>query len=111
MDKKRLLNEFENELIKKGISRRDALKLMGVGAASTAMLNPIQTEASEAKASDVKAKIVIVGGGLAGISTAARLINLLSNPDVTIIEPSDVSVSYQPGNTFIGAGVYEKKKM
>jgi len=109
MDNKDLLNEFEKELIKKGISRRDALKLMGLGAASTAMLNPIETKASEAKASDVKAKIVIVGGGLAGISTAARLINSLSNPDVTVIEPSDVSVSYQPGNTFIGAGVYEKK--
>lgn len=109
MNNKDLLNEFEKELIKKGISRRDALKVLGVGAASTAFLNPIETKASEAKASDVKAKIVIVGGGLAGLSTAARLINSLSNPDVTIIEPSDVSVSYQPGNTFIGAGIYEKQ--
>ncbi|RXK12574.1 sulfide:quinone reductase [Halarcobacter mediterraneus] len=109
MDKKKLLYEFEKELEKKGISRRDALKAMGIATASTALLNPIETKASEAKASDVKAKIVIVGGGLAGISTAARLINSLSNPDVTVIEPSDVSVSYQPGNTFIGVGIYEKK--
>ena len=28
--KKELLEEFENELVKKGISRRDAIKLMGL---------------------------------------------------------------------------------
>ena len=35
----------------------------------------------------MKTKIVIVGGGPAGISTAARLTN--SNLDVSIIEPSE----------------------
>jgi sulfide:quinone oxidoreductase len=64
--------------------------------------------ATAAVASDAKAKIVIVGGGLAGISTAARLTNTLSNPDITVIEPASNSVSYQPGNTLIGAGVYQK---
>ena len=48
------------------------------------------------------------GGGLAGISTAARLVNTLSNPDITIIEPNPKSVSYQPGTTLISAGVIQK---
>ena len=109
MNNKELIKEFEKELVKNGISRRDALKVMGLSAAGATFLNPNEANASTAKASDVKAKIVIVGGGLAGISTAARLMNSLTSPDVTVIEPSDVSVSYQPGNTFIGAGVYEKK--
>ncbi len=64
--------------------------------------------ATEAKASEAKGKILIIGGGLAGISTAAKLTNTLSNPDITIIEPNPKSVSYQPGNTLIGAGVYTK---
>ncbi len=103
---KDLQHEFENELNKNGISRRDALKLMG--ASGTVLLMGNEAEASTANTSDVEARIVIVGGGLAGISTAARLANSLTTPDITIIEPNDKSVSYQPGNTFIGAGLYEK---
>ena len=34
--------------------------------------------------------------------------NTLSNPDITVIEPNPKSVSYQPGNTLIASGVYEK---
>ncbi len=108
MNDKILLEEFENQLKKNGISRRDALKLLGVGG-SAIFLGGNEAKASKLHASDVKAKIVIVGGGLAGISSAARLLNMLSNPDITIIEPNPSSVTYQPGNTFIGAGLYEKK--
>ena len=54
-------------------------------------------------------KILIIGGGLAGISTAARLVNTLSNPDITIVEPNPKSVTYQPGTTLIASGVYTKE--
>ncbi len=102
-----LLKEFENRLDKEGISRRDALKLLGVGSAS--LLTSSSAYAQDETLSKVNAKILIVGGGLAGISTAARLASSLENPNITVIEPNPKSVSYQPGNTFIGAGLYTKE--
>jgi sulfide:quinone oxidoreductase len=53
-----------------------------------------------------KAKIVVVGGGLAGMSTAARLKRALDNAEITVLEPSENSTSYQPGQTLVGAGVW-----
>ncbi|WP_428026220.1 NAD(P)/FAD-dependent oxidoreductase [Arcobacter sp.] len=102
------LTVLEDELKRSGLSRREALKLLGVGGAFF-LTNDELNATTKLEASDVKAKIVIVGGGLAGISTAARLTGRLSNPDITIIEPNPKSVTYQPGNTFIGAGIYTKE--
>jgi sulfide:quinone oxidoreductase len=102
------LEILDSELKKQGLSRRDAFKVAGLGSAAFLMGGTQAQAATAAVASDAKAKIVIVGGGLAGISTAARLTNTLSNPDITVIEPASNSVSYQPGNTLIGAGVYQK---
>lgn len=105
------LEILDKELKKQGISRRDALKLAGLGSA-TFLMNPSEAEAATvAKASEAKGKILIIGGGLAGISTAARLTNSLSNPDITIIEPNPISVSYQPGQTLIAAGVWKKDEI
>ena len=89
------------------VSRRDALKM--------AMATPLALSifgAEEAQAmpvSDAKGKIVIVGGGLSGLSTAARLCRRLKNPDVTLIEPNEHSVSYQAGTSLIAADVYTKE--
>jgi sulfide:quinone oxidoreductase len=103
-----LCKQLDQELNKRGISRRDALKLAGVGTASF-LLNPSEASAATKAiaSSDVKGKIVIVGGGAAGCSIASLLVNKLTNADITVIEPNPNSVSYQPGQTLIGAGVWQ----
>jgi sulfide:quinone oxidoreductase len=58
--------------------------------------------------SSLRSKIVIVGGGTAGVDVAARLCRTLANPDVTIIDPTEVH-SYQPGWTLVAAGVFPQK--
>lgn len=112
MSKKELekaLEIFDREIKKAGISRRDAFKLAGLGGAAFLAGGSQAQAATVARASDAKGKIVIVGGGLAGVSTAARISNSLSNPDITIIEPNEQSVSYQPATTLLAAGVYKSK--
>jgi len=52
--------------------------------------------------------IVIVGGGTAGITVAARLCRALDKPDVCIVEPSDKHY-YQPLWTLVGGGVATKE--
>jgi sulfide:quinone oxidoreductase len=49
-------------------------------------------------------QIVIVGGGAAGITVAARLLKSNRDLDVAIVEPSDKH-HYQPGWTLVGGGV------
>lgn len=96
------LEEQLKELEKKGIDRRHFLKLM----AATGLISVASTQKAKAFSSDAKGKIVIIGGGAAGISMAARLLNWLDNPDITLIDPSDRQY-YQPGFTLIASGVYE----
>ncbi len=53
--------------------------------------------------------VVVVGGGAAGLATAASLLRRRPDLDVAIIEPSEVH-HYQPGWTMVGAGVFSPKK-
>ncbi len=53
-------------------------------------------------------RIVIVGGGSAGISVAARLFRALKHPDVAIIDPA-ADHYYQPLWTLVGGGVFKKE--
>lgn len=54
-----------------------------------------------------KYQIVIVGGGAAGISTAASLLKRDASLQIAIIEPAEYHY-YQPGWTMVGAGVFDQ---
>lgn len=110
MDTNKIIDEALKELEKEGckISRRDAIKLLAMSPiAASAIAGTVAPTKAEA-ASSATGKIVIVGGGLSGIATAAKLSKRLKNPDITVIEPNPISVSYQAGQTLVAAGVYEK---
>ena len=103
-----MLSEMDKDLASKGMSRRDAMKLAGISSASFLMGGTsAQAAEEEIVKTDAKGKILIVGGGLAGMSTARRLTTMLSNPDITVIEPEKLSVSYQPGQTLVAAGIWD----
>ena len=114
MDKKyfeKMLSQMDKDLSDRGMSRRDAMKLAGltgVGAFMASTGSASAAEDEKVTTSDAKGKIVIVGGGLAGMSTAARLTLQLENPDITVIEPEKLSVSYQPGQTLVAAGIWDQ---
>ncbi len=100
----------ESELfedIARKISRRDMLKLSALGGGAF-LLNPLQAQEQQPQEPKhkSKAKIVIVGGGDAGTTIAARINNLLEGADITIIEPKETHY-YQPGQTLIGGGVWK----
>ena len=103
------LELVDSEIKKVGISRREAFKLAGLGSAAYLMGGTEAEANTELRASEATGKILIIGGGLAGVSTAARLANTLSNPDITIIEPNPKSVSYQAGTTLVSAGIFKKE--
>ncbi len=102
-----LCDKLDKELKKQGLTRRDALKLMGLSSTAL-MLNPstVKAEQNKPKVAAQNAKILIVGGGAAGCTMANYLTNNLDSPHITIIEPNPQSVRYQPGQTLIGAGVW-----
>ena len=89
---------------KKRITRRKFIKIVGatgvVGAIAAAGIYKL-TEFS----SNAKGKIVIIGGGAAGLSMAALLGRWLEDPDITLIDASDRQY-YQPGFTLVASGVY-----
>jgi len=109
----KMLAEMDKDLSSKGMTRRDAMKLAGISGASFMMgAGAVKAQAEETEekiaTSKAKGKIVIVGGGLAGMSTAARLTLHLEDPDITVIEPQKLSVSYQPGQTLVGGGIWDE---
>lgn len=54
-------------------------------------------------------QVLIIGGGNAGISTAAQLLAKEKNLDIAIIDPADKHY-YQPAWTLAGAGVFNIQK-
>lgn len=91
MDKSKIMNR--RSFLKVG---GGAVAALGIGAGTVSYLSTV----------DVKGKILIIGGGAAGCSFAAQLMRKISNPDITLIDPSDRQY-YQPGFTFIAAGIFQ----
>jgi len=60
---------------------------------------------SSSQTEQVTHTVVIIGGGSAGIATAASLLKRSSSLDIAIIEPSETHY-YQPGWTMVGGGIF-----
>ena len=82
--------------------KRLTVGLAGVAGASAAA---VAYSTRRKRRISLRSRIVIVGGGTAGIDVAARLCRSLADPDVTIIDPAERH-SYQPGWTLVAAGVF-----
>lgn len=93
---------MENTKKKKGMSRRQFIALL----AAAGVVTYAGVRKAKLFSSNAKGKILIIGGGAAGISMAARLFQYLKDPDITLIDPSDRQY-YQPGFTLIASGVYK----
>ena len=53
--------------------------------------------------------VVIIGGGAAGISTAASILKRRKGVDIAIVEPRTEHY-YQPGWTLVGGGVFKREQ-
>ncbi|MDH6303621.1 sulfide:quinone oxidoreductase [Parabacteroides sp. PF5-5] len=95
-------NERLKNIVEPDFNRREFLRF----ATSIGLLSLLGTQEANAFSSKAQGKIVIIGGGAAGMSMAARLNKWLKEPDITLIDPSDRQY-YQPGFTLIASGVYD----
>ena len=70
---------------------------------------PIRLLMTPSKPNENHYRILILGGGTAGITVAAQLRRKLKDYDIAIIEPSTKHY-YQPLWTLVGAGVFKKEQ-
>ena len=55
---------------------------------------------------NIRHTVVVIGGGAAGIATAASILKRRPDLDIAIVEPADTH-AYQPGWTMVGGGVFD----
>lgn len=83
-----------------------APRLRETAAVGTAPIEP----ATRKKRPTMPFDVVIVGGGCAGIATAASLLHRRAELDIAVIEPRQRHF-YQPGFTLVGAGVFDRSQI
>lgn len=87
------------------LGRRQLLKLgLGAGAAGLLPLAGIKADSVS-----TNARVVILGGGAAGIAMANRLALRLVGGSITVVEPREQH-HYQPGWTLVASGVWEAQR-
>ncbi|MEE9314132.1 MAG: FAD/NAD(P)-binding oxidoreductase [Rhizobiaceae bacterium] len=92
---------------KKAVTKKPAKKVAAKKVvAKKAVAKKIAAKKPPAKTPAFHHEIVIVGGGAAGIATAASLLRRKGDLDIAIIDGADTQY-YQPGWTLVGAGVFE----
>jgi sulfide:quinone oxidoreductase len=87
------------------LDRRQLLKYgLGAGAAGLLPLGSLQ-----ASTLSTTARIVILGGGAAGMAMANRLSRRLDGARISLVEPREIH-HYQPGWTLVASGVWNPDK-
>jgi sulfide:quinone oxidoreductase len=84
---------------------RDILRATANAGYNLESLLPRLKGARASRASASRYDVVIVGGGSAGIATAASLLRRQHSLAVAVVEPS-ATHAYQPGWTMVGAGIF-----
>jgi sulfide:quinone oxidoreductase len=102
------LSETEAKLMGRALAGlpRPILAYCRSGARSTKLIEMAGFLPSEGR--DKVYDIVIVGGGSAGIATAASILKRNRDVSLAIVEPSSDHF-YQPGWTMVGGGVFDKE--
>jgi sulfide:quinone oxidoreductase len=103
MSKIDILNIIKNRPQDYQISRRDVLKIFA-SLGLSGMLYPQSSYSSKRHKSS--AKIVIIGAGIAGMATASRLLKLLKDVNILVIEPNEKSLCYKPGYTYVANDIW-----
>lgn len=85
-------------------SRRDFLKLAGIFSVSASTILASASQAASLPKIKSSARIVIVGGGAAGLTAASRLVQMLDGASITIVDGRKQHF-YQPGYSLIAAGI------
>ncbi|NDL68971.1 NAD(P)/FAD-dependent oxidoreductase [Vreelandella alkaliphila] len=87
------------------LTRRELLKVgSGLGVGSLLPLSALSANTLE-----TQARIVILGGGAAGMAMANRLTKRLKGGTITLVEPRETH-HYQPGWTLVASGVWNAAK-
>ncbi|MDO5686214.1 MAG: FAD/NAD(P)-binding oxidoreductase [Neisseria sp.] len=84
------------------LDRRDFLKILAAGCVLSVLPSGMTIAAAT---STQKARIVILGCGLAGLAAAHRLRRQLPNAEITLIDAKKEH-NYQPGYTLLATGVW-----